>query len=92
MLIFIKKILCSGNLTNCSTLGDTTERDRKIERDRERDREIERESILGWLVFISSLPDQIEIHSFKKHNSALDNSSQQPLSSCEQKFSKRGQR
>ena len=86
MLIFIKKILCSGNLTNCSTLGDITERDR------ERDREIERESILGWLIFISSLPDQIEIHSFKKHNSALDNSSQQPLSSCEQKFSKRGQR
>ena len=86
MLIFIKKILCSGNLTNCSTLGDITERDR------ERDREIERESILGWLIFISSLPDQIEIHSFKKQNSALDNSSQQPLSSCEQKFSKRGQR
>ena len=86
MLIFIKKILCSGNLTNCSTLGDITERDR------ERDREIERESILGWLIFISSLPDHIEIHSFKKHNSALDNSSQQPLSSCEQKFSKRGQR
>ena len=82
----MKKILCSGNLTNCSTLGDITERDR------ERDREIERESILGWLIFISSLPDQIEIHSFKKHNSALDNSSQQPLSSCEQKFSKRGQR